>query len=286
MGLYTVTVVGATGKTGRHIVRGGLGRGWRMRAAARREPVVGEWAHFEWDDRGTWGPAFAGSDAGYLLIPFNHPGAAEATPDLIAAAAQAGLSRLALLSSLDAEHAPPDSSLIRAEQRLLEQPVVPAILRPTWFFDNFSEGSFRGMVADGEIRLPAGDGKFPFIDVRDIGEVAVAALAADGPHGILPLTGPEAIDHRELAAALTVVLGRSVTYTSVSIPEFVEIMVGRGFGRDYAKFLGGALMDVAEGRLTIQVHRTVERILGRPALDASDFAAQLAPPEAGCATLK
>jgi hypothetical protein len=33
--------------------------------------------------------------------------------------------------------------------------------------------------------------------------------------------------------------------------------------------------------LTIPVHRTVERILGRPALGASDFAAQLAPPEAG-----
>jgi uncharacterized protein YbjT (DUF2867 family) len=277
MGDYTVTVVGATGKTGRHVMHEGIGRGWRMRAAARREPDAGEWARLEWDDRATWGPAFTGSDGAYVLIPFNHPGAAETTPDLISAAGEAGVRRIVLLSSLDAEHADPSSPLIRAEQRLLEQPATTAILRPTWFFDNFSDGSFRGMVADGEIRLPAGDGKFPFIDVRDIGAVAVAALAADGPDGVLPLTGPEAIDHGEVAAALTEALGRSITYTPVSIPEFIGLMVARGFGPDYGEFLGEALMDVAEGRLTIPVHDTVQRVLGRPALGVREFAAQLAP---------
>ena len=276
MSAYTVTVVGATGKTGRLIVREGLGRGWRMRAAARRPPEAGEPAQFEWDERATWGPAFAGSDAAYLLIPFNHPGAAETTPDLISAAAGAGVARIVLLSSLDAEHAAPESPLLQAERRLLELPVAAAILRPTWFFDNFGDGSFRGMVADGEIRLPAGDGRFPFVDVRDVASVAVAALDVDGPEGILPLTGPEAIDHGELAAALSGALGRPIGYTPVSIAEFVELMAGRGFGRDYSEFLGDALMQVADGRLEIPVHTTVERVLGRPALGARDFAARLA----------
>jgi uncharacterized protein YbjT (DUF2867 family) len=273
---YTVTVVGATGKTGRHVVRDALARGWRVRAATRRAPEAGEWARFEWDDRGTWADAFHGSDAAYLLIPFNHPGAAETTPELITAAAGAGVRRIVLLSSLDAEHAPGDSPLVMAERTLLGLPVTPVILRPTWFFDNFSDGSFAGMTRAGQLRLPAGDGKIPFVDVRDIAAVAVATLADGAPDGILPLTGPEAIDHGEVAAALSEALGRSITYTPVDRAEFIDLMMRRGFGFDYADFLADALIDVAEGRLTVPVHDTVERICGRRAHDARDFAMHVA----------
>lgn len=276
MSACTVTIVGATGKTGSRAVQDALARGWRVRAAARREPEHGEWERFEWDDRATWAPAFEGSDAAYLLIPFNHPGAADTTPDVIEAAAQAGVSRIALLSSLDAEHAAEDDPLRVAERTLLAQPVTAAILRPTWFFDNFSLGSFSAMTREGELRLPAGDGTIPFIDVRDVAAVAVATMAPDGPDGILPLTGPEAIDHGELAAALSEALGRRITYTPASRYEFIELMAHRGFGRDYSDFLADALIDVAEGRLTIPVHDTVERVCGRPALDARAFARGMA----------
>ena len=273
---YTVTVVGATGKTGRRVVQEGLARGWRVRAATRRAPADGEWAQFEWDDRATWAPAFRGSDGAYLLIPFNHPGAPETTPDLIEAAAAAGVGRLVLLSSIDAAHAPEDSPLVVAERALQRLPVASAILRPTWFFDNFSDGSFAGMTRDGELRLPAGDGRIPFIDVRDVAAVAAAALAAGGAEGILPLTGPAAIDHGAVAAALAEALGRPVTYEAVGRDEFIDLMTGRRFGADYAEFLADALIDVAEGRLTIPVWDTVARVCGRRAYDAQAFARNFA----------
>ena len=273
---YTVTIVGATGKTGRRVVQEGLARGWRVRAATRRAPADGEWARFEWDDRTTWAPAFRGSDGAYLLIPFNHPGAPETTPDLIEAAAAAGVGRIVLLSSIDAGHAPEDSPLVVAERALQRLPVASAILRPTWFFDNFSDGSFAGMTRDGELRLPAGDGRIPFIDVRDVAAVAAAALAAGGAEGILPLTGPAAIDHGAVAAALAEALGRPVTYEAVGRDEFIELMVGRRFGADYAEFLADALIDVAEGRLTIPVWDTVARVCGRRAYDAQAFSRNFA----------
>ena len=116
-----------------------------------------------------------------MLIPFNHPGAAERTPDVLRAAAAAGVPRIVLLSSLDAEGAPADDPLARAESTLTALGVDWAILRPTWFMENFSVGSFGAMVRDGDLRLPAGEGRIPFVAVRDIAEVAVAALAADGP---------------------------------------------------------------------------------------------------------
>lgn len=268
----TVTVTGATGKTGRHVVEQASAAGWRVRRATRRAPEQGDWVALDWDDEGTWGPAFAGSDAAYVLIPFNHPGAAERTPALLRAAADAGVRKIVLLSSLDAEDAPGDSPLVMSERTLADLPVRSAVVRPTWFFDNFSQGSFAGMVRDGVLRLPSGDGKIPFIDIRDIAALAVAALDPDGPEGILPATGPEAIDHAEVAAALGAVAGRPIRYESVTGEEFVRLLMGRGFSREYGEFLAGALNDVATGRLKIPVFDTVERVTGRRPYDVNEFA--------------
>ena len=273
---YTVTIFGATGKTGRLVLEQALGRGWRARAAARKPPLVGEWVRFEWDEQERWSEAFEGSDAAYLFIPFKHPGAPETAPQLLDAAAAAGLSRIVLLSSLDAERAAPDDALVRAETALQQLNVGSAILRPTWFFDNFSVGSFAAMTEAGELRLPAGEGRIPFVDVRDVAAVATAALSEDGPSGVLPLTGPVAIDHAQLADALSSALQRPISYTSVSEDEFIALMIECGFGRDYALFLTEALTDIASSRLIIPVLDTVERICGRRAYDTHDFAANYA----------
>lgn len=272
MAEYTVAVTGATGKTGRYVAKGALARGWRVRSATRTEPPHGQWFTLDWDDEGTWPRVFSGCDAAYVIIPFNHPGAAERTPEVIRTAAR-HVRRIVLLSSLDAEGAPPDSPLRRAENALKELPTIGAILRPTWFLDNFTTGSFRGMTEAGELRLPAGSGKIPQIDVRDIADVAVACLAQDGPTGTLPLTGPELLDHHQIAAALSEGLGREITYTSVGVEEFVELLMARGFSREYGEFLGEALEEVAAGKLHIPVTDTVERVLGRRAYTALEFAA-------------
>jgi uncharacterized protein YbjT (DUF2867 family) len=266
---YTVTVLGATGKTGRHVARYAAERGWRVRAAGRRTSST---EPFDWDDERTWVSATTGSDAVYVLIPFNHPGAPERTPALLSAIAGAGVRRLVLLSSLDVTEAEPDSPLRLAEDTLAGLPIATAALRPTWFLDNFTHGSFAGMVESGELRLPAGAGRIPFVDARDVAAVGVAALAADGPTGPLPITGPAALTHHEVADALSSANGRQVTYTPVSSAEFVSLMANRGFGEDYGVFLAAALQRVATGELVIPVHDTVPRLVGRAAYSASDFA--------------
>jgi uncharacterized protein YbjT (DUF2867 family) len=273
---YTVTVFGATGKTGQLIVREALGRGWRARAAMRRRPAIGEWERLEWDRPESWPNAFSGSQAAYVLIPFRHPGAPDTAPQLLQTAAEAGVRRIVLLSSLDAEHADADDPLIRAETALRQLPVEHAILRATWFFDNFSVGSFAAMTRAGELRLPAGCGRIPFIDIRDVAAVATEALAADGPTGTLPLTGPAAIDHAELADALSASLGYPIRYTTVAESEFVELLVRQGFSKDYGRFLATQLCALDEGRVTIPVHNTVREVCGRDAYTVRDFATNFA----------
>ena len=272
MAAHTVTVTGATGKTGRHVARQAAARGWIVRAAVRGRLADADCVRLDWDDEASWAPAFSGSQAAYIVIPFNHPGAPAKAPRLLEVAADAGVPRLVLLSTLDAEHAPPDDPVRVAERALEWLGVSWAILRPTWFLDNFTTGSFASMTAAGELRLPAGDGRIPFVDCRDVAAVAVAALAKDGPAGYLPITGPEPLSHDQVAAAFTEALGRPVRYTAVSAREFVELMRGRGFPPAYAEFLAEALGDVAAGRRPIPVTDTVERLTSRRPRDVADFA--------------
>jgi uncharacterized protein YbjT (DUF2867 family) len=271
--VHTVTVAGASGKTGRHVVEQAAERGWEVRRAGRRDTGgPGRWVPLDWDDPTSWAPAFAGSDAAYVLIPFNHPGAAEATPAVLKAAGAAGVGRIVLLSSWDAAHAADDDPLRVAERALLDQHVHAAVLRPTWFMDNFTHGSFAAMTAEGELRLPCGDGRIPLVDTRDIAAVGVACLAPDGPTGLLPITGPAAVDHHEVAAALAAAAGRAIRYTSVEPEEFIALLEARGFSRAYGQFLADALGEVATGRLVVPVERTVDEVLGRAPHSITEFA--------------
>lgn len=272
MGDYTVTVVGATGKTGRHVARYAVERGWRVRSAGRSRPEHGEFEPFDWGDERSWVSAAAGSDAAYVLIPFNHPGAPERTPAVLEAFAGAGVGRIALLSSFDAPDAPEGSPLQRAEATVRGLGIAWASLRPTWFLDNFISGSFAAMIDEGELRLPAGEGKIPFVDARDVAAVAVAALAEDGPTGALPITGPVAVTHHEVAAAFQAVTGRPLRYSPVTTGEFVDLMAGRGFSTEYGTFLADALGRVASGELVIPAVDTVARFAGREPYTVEEFA--------------
>ncbi|NED95602.1 NAD(P)H-binding protein [Phytoactinopolyspora alkaliphila] len=269
---WNVGVTGVTGKTGRLVAEGALRRGWQVRSLTRRPADVGAWHRFDWDEPEGWDPALRGCDAVYVIIPFNHPGAAERTPDVLKAAAEAGARRIVLLSSLDAEGAASDDPLAVAESALTDLDVEWAILRPTWFLENFSVGSFGAMVREGNLRLPAGEGKIPFISIRDIADVGIAALSPHGPRGRLPLTGPVALTHAEVCHALTDALGTSITFTDATPEEFVELMATRGFSGDYSQFLIDALGQVESGQLLIPVTDTVQRILGRPATSVEEFA--------------
>lgn len=269
---WTVGVTGVTGKTGRLVAEKALGRGWRVRSLTRNRPPVGEWAPLDWDEPGGWSDALSGCDAVYVIIPFNHPGAAERTPDLLAAAARAGAARIVLLSSLDAADAAADDPLVVTETALTRLDVAWAILRPTWFLENFTVGSFASMVDSGDLRLPAGEGLIPFIAIADIADVAVEALAEDGPTGILPLTGPERLTHAQVCEALGRARGERITFTDASPAEFTALMETRGFSHDYSAFLIKALGDVSSGALEIPVTDTVALVTSRPATSIDTFA--------------
>ena len=103
------------------------------------------------------------------------------------------------------------------------------MIRPSDFMQNL-ETVHREEIRDrSEIAVPAGQGRSAFIDVDDIGEVIAKVMTQAGPEGRgYTLTGPEALSFTDVAATLSAVLGRRITYHPLGIARFVLEQHRRG----------------------------------------------------------
>lgn len=151
---------------------------------------------------------------------------------LVAAARQSGVKHIVRLSVIGASpHAP--SAFARAhgesEEVIRGSGVACTFLRPTFFSQNFL--NYYGVTpgADATIHLPHGDGRTAWVDVRDVGEVAAAALSDRGHEGkVYELTGPEALGDAEALAILSTALGHSYKYSHVPEDAARQGMLGAG----------------------------------------------------------
>jgi uncharacterized protein YbjT (DUF2867 family) len=109
------------------------------------------------------------------------------------------------------------------------------------------------------------------VDVRDIAAVAAVVLTESGHEGATyTLTGPEAITHSQIAAALTAALGRTVTFTDVppeafaaSIRKLLPPWQVDGVLEDYAHYRRGEAAAVSP---------VVEQITGTAPYSIDQFA--------------
>jgi uncharacterized protein YbjT (DUF2867 family) len=103
------------------------------------------------------------------------------------------------------------------ERHLIAGPPGWTLLRPGWFAQNLEDALLPDIRA-GRIVLPAGSGLVAFVDLRDVAEVAVAALTAPDRHEgrAHTLTGPRAVGFDEVARLLSETAGRTIRYDRVS----------------------------------------------------------------------
>ncbi len=275
----TVLVLGATGTVGRRLVAALQARGAAVKAASRSgKPVEGaSGVVFDFADPATYGPAFSGVTAVYVLAPTGTLDVTGTLLPVIAAAAERGI-KVVLQSAfgVDAD----DSIPYRQVEIALEKSGTRfVILRPNWFTDNFLT-FWKPGIDHGRIALPAGDGKSSFIDVRDIAAAATVALTSDAFDGqAFNLTGPEALGYAEAAAILSSAIGRPVAYEAIDDDAFVAILAGAGVPEDYAHFLALIFFPVRQG-WTAGVSDAVATLTGAPprsvAAWAKDHAAAFA----------
>lgn len=258
----TTLVLAGTGKTGRRVVSGLRARAMPVRVGSRSaEPP------FDWQDDTTWEPALRGVDSVYVAFypDAAFPGAAGPVGSFAELAVACGVRHLVLLADRGAAEAE------RCEQAVRGSGAEWTILRAGFITQNFSEAFLVELVRAGVVALPAGDVAEPFTDAEDIADVAVAALTENGHAGrIHEVTGPRLITFADAVGEIARVTRREVRYLPVTPEQFVSSLTRRGVPAEYATQLTSLMVEVFDGRRA-HLTDTVERILGRPPRDFTEY---------------
>ncbi|MFE6485010.1 NAD(P)H-binding protein [Streptomyces sp. NPDC057757] len=264
----TVLVTGATGRTGSRVAEAARAAGLTVRAASRSQGT-----RFDWADRSTWADALRGADAAYLAYPTDvgSPAATEAVGALAREAVALGVRRLVLLSARGEERARP------TEEALRTSGADWTVVRAAWFAQNFSEGPLVEGLVHGELVFPAGEVREPFVDVRDIADVVVAALTSGDRYvgQDLTLTGARLLTFREAVAEISAATGAELTYTPVSARRYGDILAGFGVPPQEVELLVEVFEGLLDGR-NAHLADGVQQVLGRAPREFTDFVREAA----------
>src|SRR5919106_1751095 len=203
-----ITVTGSTGTIGSELVRllsaGGAATRAVHRSARNTQALRGVvWLKADLRDETVLEPAFAGTTRLFLLTG-NEAGFAKLQIDTLRAAERLGVQHVVKLSALGASNHS-NSTIARehweVEQALQQSTMTWTMLRPHAFMQNWLGDLAESVRAAGAIYSPIADGRGPFIDTRDIADVA---------------------------AVLSEATGKTVTYRPISMDEARARMEARG----------------------------------------------------------
>jgi uncharacterized protein YbjT (DUF2867 family) len=262
-----ILILGGTGKTGRRIADQLAQRNLPVRIGSR-----GATPSFDWDDRASWAGAVEGAGAVYISYypDLAAPGAAEAVGAFAEFAVGMGVKRLVLLSG----RGEPEAQC--AEERVQQSGADWTILRCSWFMQNFSESFLLDAVLAGEVALPVGSVREPFVDTDDIADAAVAAFTDERHIGQLyELTGPRLLTFAEAVTEIATAAGRDIRFVEISAADFKAGLVAAQLPHDLVGLLMMLFTEVLDGR-NQHVVDGVSRALGRPARDFKDYARTVA----------
>lgn len=233
-----ILVTGATGSNGTEIVKRLAAKNVKVRAMVRNrerasvitEPNV-EVVEGDFERPETLLNALAGVTRAFLLT--NSETRAEAQQiAFIDAARQSGVKHIVKLSQFAADANSPVRFLryhAAVEAALQASGITYTFLRPNLFMQGLL--NFRSTIATQNAFYAAiSDAPVSMVDVRDIAEVAVAALTETGHEGkIYDLTGPQALTHAQMAEQLSTVLGRRITFVDISPEMMRDTLLSVGF---------------------------------------------------------
>ena len=264
-----ITVMGATGHTGKKITEALLKAGDKVRALGRSESKLAELKSSgaevltgDASDAAFLAKAFRGADAVYTLLPTdrrssdyrarqNREGGA-----IVTAIRESGVRYVVALSSLGADlsEGPGVIAGLHAQEERLKQlkGTNVLLLRPVSFFENFYDalGLIKHQGINGDSVAP--DLAVPMIATRDIAEVAAKALKARDWTGVVvrELLGPRDISHREATRILGERIGKpDLNYIEFSYADMAGALVQAGLSENFAGLYVEMTRAFNEGRI-------------------------------------
>ncbi|EGI53707.1 nmrA-like family protein [Sphingomonas sp. S17] len=276
-----IGITGATGKLGRLVIDTLLQTipASDIAALARSPDKAAELAakgvavrQADYDRPETLDSALAGIER-LLLISSNEMG--RRVPQhraVIAAAQRAKVKLLAYTSLLHADRSPlaVREEHVATEAALAEAAIPHVLLRNGWYIENYT-GSVGMAIDNGSIIGAAGDGRISAAARADYaaGAAAVLTATADQSGQVYELAGDTAFTLAELAAQITRLSGKTVTYRDLPADECRAALVVRGLPEPIAARMVASDIGIAKGGL-FDDSRQLSRLIGRPTTPLSE----------------
>jgi uncharacterized protein YbjT (DUF2867 family) len=220
-----IAVTGATGQLGGRVARrlaaAGVPQRLLVRDPERAPQLPGAGVvRAPFGDGAAVRQALAGLDTVLMVSASETADRVDQHRTFIDAAAAVGVGHLVYVSFYGA--APDATFTLARDHWATEQHIRASGVPFTSLRDNLYADFLPQMVGtDGVIRGPAGDGRAAVVAQDDIADAVVAVLRDPGAHAgrVYELTGPQALTLAEVAAVITTVTGRPVSYVQETIEE-------------------------------------------------------------------
>jgi uncharacterized protein YbjT (DUF2867 family) len=266
-------VTGATGRTGAGVVRHLRSAGEDVRVLIRDvekakktfedqdgvEIVAGAF-----DDETVLAQAFDGVDVAFLALG-SSPDQVRLENAIIDGAVAAELPHLVKLSSVATSH---DSALFvgrlhaEIEDHLVASGLAYTLLHPACFANNLFYAA-KSVATQSSWSGAAPTGRVAYIDIRDLSEAAALVLRDPALHGrAYDLSGPDAYTFPEIAALLSRILRRDVTYVPVSPEKRRTALLASGFSAWFTELLLSLETSAETGQIGT-VTTMLKELLGR-----------------------
>ncbi|KIY72792.1 NAD(P)-binding protein [Cylindrobasidium torrendii FP15055 ss-10] len=242
----SILVLGATGKTGTHVVQLLRETDPTLNVIPVSRPT------FDWSKPDTYASVLTAEPpvkAVYIVAPNHELNVLGTIRSFVELAISKGVKRFVLLS---AALAPKGGPMLGEVQEYLESDevtkrgITPVTIKPSFFYENFTLIDLDTIKKENTIVSAKGKGRLGWVAARDIAQAAVDALLADNPpHSDVPVFGPELLTTDDAAKIFSEVLGRTITHTAVSEEEMTKRFSSR-MPAEYAAMLAGAEALVAK----------------------------------------
>ncbi|MER5464161.1 SDR family oxidoreductase [Streptomyces sp. NPDC002668] len=274
-----IAVTGAGGQIGGRLARRLSGRGVGARLLGRDPGRLPDLAGCVKAPPAAYGDgeamrrAIEGADTLFLVSAREAADRVREHITVVDAAVAAGVERIVYVSFVGAA---PDATFTFARDHWhTEEYIRGTGLAYTFLRDNLYMAVLPALAAaDGVIRGPAGDGRVGAVAHEDIADVAAAVLLGEGHDGATyDVTGPEALSLDEVAAELTRVSGRQITYVTETRAEAYASRAGYGAEEWEVAGWVSSYEAIANGE-TATVSDVVPRLTGRPAQGFTEYLAE------------
>ncbi len=266
-----ILVIGASGTVGSEISQQLKSKGQEVRRATSKKELAKDQVYLNLSNQDGLSSAFQDVEKLFLLSPPGYVNQNELLIPILNEAKKLGVKKIVLMTAMGANAN--DSAPMRLVELHLEKlGIAYNIIRPNWFMQNFNSYWIHGINTFGKILLPVEKARGSFIDARDIASVAVELLTTEKfSNQAFDLTGPEALNHDEVASILSSTTNKKIVYENITPPQMYEGLLQAGLNKAYVEFML-LILDFFRQGYSERVTDAVEKITGKKPINFKRYA--------------